>query len=165
MSDKLVVEKLVTKEGASDGRPWKRTAVKDAISGEWLSTFDEGLAGLLQEGKTYMVDYESKPVNGRVVRDLKAVKPVDAGAELPDGYTATKPDGTADWDLKGLHMSRAAFWKHYLGSQLAASIYVKAFSDEGRNPIDAIIQGGVRLVVAAERDTFERPPGDDGVPF
>jgi hypothetical protein len=82
--DEIFVEKKVVKEGANDGRPWKRTAVKDVISDDWLSTFDEGLAAKLEEGKRYRVEYESKPVNGRVLKTLKSVEPIEA-EEPPNG--------------------------------------------------------------------------------
>lgn len=85
MSDEIFVEKLTTKEGVKDGRTWKRTAAKNVLDGEWYSTFDEALAAKLVEGKRFKVEYESKPVNGRVIRDLKTVELVEAEEPQSNG--------------------------------------------------------------------------------
>lgn len=172
MSEEILVEKITTKEGSTDGRAWKRYGIKDG-NGEWYSTFDEALVAGLREGGKARIEYTSKGVNGRVVKNLVSASPVENGT--PAAYSHQTPDGEADWDKVALGKTRCALWNHYLSGHLAANLFAKAVSENAkqdatpgavsRDPMDYVIIIGTRLVVHAERDIFERPPGDDGVPF
>jgi hypothetical protein len=168
--DEILVEKITAKEGATDGRPWTRFAIKDAV-GEWYSTFDGTIIADLKEGQKARIRYESKPLNGRVVKNLLAAEPVEEASGLPDTYRAERPTGEPDWDKKGLHMTRCALWNHFLSGHLASSIYMNLMLEQKqdpntprRDPMEHVLITGTRLVVHAERDVFERPAGDDGIP-
>jgi hypothetical protein len=163
MSEEILVETITTKEGSTDGRPWKRYGIKDG-NGEWYSTFDEATVARLKEGGKARIEYTSKPVNGRILKNLVSAEPVENGT-VPEQYSHQRPDGEADWDKVAIGKTRCALWMHYLAGQLAASVYVKAANVEGVDPREAVIRTGIMFVVAAEKDTFERPPGDDGIPF
>jgi hypothetical protein len=157
--DEILVEKIIEKEGATDGRAWTRYGVKDG-NGEWYSTFEQSVVAGLKEGEKARIQYESKQVNGRVVKNLLAAEPFEESS-----ISSRTDEGDPDWDLIGLRKTRCALWADYLAGQLAASLYVKAAGTQGRDPIDYLVTTGVRLVVAAERDIFNRDPGDDGIPF
>lgn len=160
--DEILVEKIIEKEGATDGRAWTRYGVKDG-NGEWYSTFEQSVVAGLKEGEKARIQYESKQVNGRIVKNLLAAELSEPS--LPESYSHQTPDGEADWDKVAIGKTRCALWMHYLAGQLAAGIYVKASNAEGVDPREAVIRAGIAFVVAAEKDTFERPPGDDGIPF
>ena len=160
--DEILVEKIVEKPGNTNGKDWVRYGIKDG-NGEWYSTFSKELVAKLTEGQKARIQYETKPVNGRVMKNLVAVEELEPG--VPESYSHQTPSGEADWDKVALGKTRCLLWAEYLSGQVAASVYLKAASADGIDPRDAVIRTGVMLVVAAEKDIFERPPGDDGVPF
>lgn len=159
MGEDILVQKITKKHGSSANGPWTRTAVQDG-NGEWLSTFDTNMVPDDAEGKRAHITSESKTVNGRIIRNLTSFQLIEESS-----IAARTEDGEVDWDLIGLRKTRCALWGSYLAGQLAAGLYVKASQVEGRDPIDHVVLIGKILVAAAERDTFEREPGDDGVPF
>jgi len=170
--EEIVVEKRVEKEGASNGKPWKRIAIKDG-NGEWISTFDESLVPADAEGKRARIKSSSTTRDGRVLRNLLVFELVTTtNGSLPESYSHQKVDGEADWDKVALGKTRCALWNHYLSGHLAANLYAKAVAEQQkapgatpRDPMDYVIITGTRLVVHAEKDIFERPAGDDGIPF
>lgn len=169
--EEILVETVTFKEGAKDGRPWKRFGIKDA-NGNWYSTFNEQMAARCVEGQRVAVDYTSKMVNGRVLRDLSVVEEIaDSNGSFPEAYSKQLPDGGVKWDKKDLEIARQAIWKSYLEGltpTLFAQIVshnAKVDADQRRDPIDYLLVTGARIVVAAERDIFERAPGEDAIPF
>jgi len=157
--DEILVQTKTEKHGSSAKGPWIRYAIKDG-NDEWYSTFSKSVADQLVEGEKARIKYETKIVSGRTVKNLLEVAQPE---QLPI-YSSTD-DGETDWDLIGLRKTRCALWSSFLESQLAASLYLKATQTEGRDPHDYVIITGIRYVVAAEKDIFERQAGDDGIPF
>lgn len=168
MSETIVVEKITTKEGSSDKGPWVRTGIKDKTSGNWFSTFKPDMVAGAKEGATAKITYTSKVGDHGPLYTLTSFELVGNGA--PDAYSQTKPDGSADWDKKDLGKTRCALWKSFLEGGLASALFSKALADNAReetqrDPLDHVLITGTRIVVAAERDIFERLPGDDGIPL
>ena len=73
--EEIVLTKLTKKTGQSNGHPWTRYSIKDE-NGEWYSTFNLRLVSGLERGQKARIQYESKPVNGRVVKTLTAIETV-----------------------------------------------------------------------------------------
>ena len=175
MEEIAVVEVGLQEGTRDDGSTWSRWTIKDG-NGRTFSTFNEDFSRKLKQGSRAMIEFEEKTLKPgrdgtpRRVKNLTAVEEA-ANGSTPEAYSQTKPDGSADWDKKDLGKTRCALWMHYLAGHLAANLYAKAVSENGkegatqRDPMDYVIRVGTRLVVYAERDVFERPPGDDGVPF
>lgn len=171
MSEEIAVVEVGLQEGTRpDGSTWSRWKIKDG-NGRTFSTFDQALADKLKQGSRARIEFEEKDLGGgRKVKNLTAVEAITNGA-VPEQYSHQRPDGEADWDKVALGKTRCALWNHYLSGQLASSLYAKAVADNNRegatrrDPIDYVVTTGTRLVVHAERDIFERAPGDDGVPF
>lgn len=159
----ITISAIEEKAGSTDGRAWTKYALKDS-NGTYYSTFDSAVVQPARElvGQRALIEYE---VSGKY-KNLSAVRPAENGS-VPDTYSHKSPDGDPDWDKIALGKTRCALWNHFLSGQLAASLYAKAVSAnaEGIDPMDYVIRTGTRLVVHAEKDVFEREPGDDGVPF
>jgi hypothetical protein len=164
MEEISVVEVGLQEGQRDDGSTWSRYKIKDG-NGRTFSFFNNTeWAGLLKQGGKARIEFEEKDLGGgRKVKNITAVEAVNGS--VPETYSHQRPDGEADWDKVALGKTRCALWMHYLNGQTAASVYLKASNADGVDPLDAVVRAGVRLVVAAEKDTFERPPGDDGIPF
>lgn len=162
--EEITVVEVGLQEGVRDDKStWSRWKIKDG-NGRTFSTFDKAFADQLKQGSRARIEFEEKDLGGgRKVKNITAVEATNGS--VPEQYTHQKPDGEADWDKVAIGKTRCALWMHYLGGQLASSIYVKASNTEGVDAREAVIRAGIMYVVAAEKDTFERPPGDDGVPF
>lgn len=165
MSEEILVAEVGLQEGQrDDGSKWSRWKIKDG-NGRTFSTFDATFAGLLKQGARAAIEFEEKDLGGgRKVKNITGVQPVENGS-VPAEYSHQKPDGEADWDKVAIGKTRCALWAAYLNGQLSAGIYVKASQAEGVDPREAVIRAGVMLIIAAEKDVFERAPGDDGIPF
>jgi hypothetical protein len=164
-----VVEVGLQEGQRDDGTTWSRYKIKDG-NDRTLSYFkgddNEQWAAILKQGNRARVEVETKELKGgRKVNNITAVEAIQNGSSVPETYSHQRPDGEADWDKVAIGKTRCALWMHYLNGQVAASVYVKASNADGVDALDAVVRAGVRLVVAAEKDTFERPPGDDGIPF
>jgi hypothetical protein len=173
--EQITVQELALQEGKkADGSPWSRYKIKDN-QGRSMSIFDDGKFGTkIKVGAHLRVNIEEKAWDApdgtpRTVRNITSYEFVENGdAPAPQqaaAYTTQKPEGGADWDKQALGKTRCALWMHFLESQLAAMLYHDGKNLEGREAIEFLITQGKRLIVAAERDIFERPPGDDGVPI
>ncbi len=148
----VMVEDYVVREGAKDGKPWKKVGLKDA-NGEFYSTFDAGLGQRVIDLKGQRAEIVWKPSKNPSFKDLVSAKAVE---DSP--IAARAEDGTADWDLIGLRKTRCLLWAHFLSSAFAAN--------NAENPI-ALAQLGVLMVSLAEHDIYHRDPaqpGDD-IPF
>lgn len=166
-----ITERLGLQEGKRDDEStWTRWKVKDD-KGRTLSTFDERGKDL-KEGVTIQAKIERKEFKpGRFVNNLIEFDFVqfegNGSAPAPAAYT-TQKDDEPDWDKIAVGKTRCALWMHFLGGGLASSVYAKAVADSrdtDRNPLDYVLVAANKIIVAAERDIFERAPGDDGVPF
>ncbi len=155
----VMVEDALVKEGAKDGKPWKKVGLKDA-NGEFYSTFDSVLGQRVIELKGQRAEITWKPSKNPAFKDLLSVKHV---GENP--IAARTEDGTADWDLIGLRKTRCLLWANYLGSPLAASIAATA---NEQPPSARVHNFGVILISLAEADIYNRAPAqadEDGIPF
>src|SRR4051794_35085030 len=124
MSDTTVtvlVEDFLVKEGAKDGKPWKKIGLKDA-NGEYYSTFDSTLGQRVIDAKGKRAQITWRPSKNPQYKDLVALEPLGDG-EAAISNTGT--DGTVDWDLIGLRKTRCLLWAHFLGSPLAAALSSK----------------------------------------
>lgn len=74
--DEIIVVKLTEKHGKTNGKTWVRYGVKDE-TGAWYSTFSKSLVACLREGEKARIRYISKPLGGRVLRNLVAAEPVE----------------------------------------------------------------------------------------
>lgn len=167
--EEITVTEVALQEGQrDDGSKWTRWKIKDD-KGRTLSTFDENLAAVLQQGSKAKVTIETKELGpGRKVNNVTSAEAVSNGAAAPAAYTHQTPQGEPDWDKVALGKTRCALWNHFLAGHLASSLYAKAVSetrDTDRDPMEYVLITGTRLVVAAERDIFERAPGQDAIPF
>lgn len=152
----VLIDEIGQKDGTSmTGKAWTRRWIKDA-NGDIYSTFQDMLGGL-EKGQKVDIEFE---LDGKF-KNLKSVKHHDNGSAVPETYSAQRPDGETDWDIIGLRKTRCLLWAEFLNSQLAASVFVKSDGDG----LAKVTRTGTLLVAAAERDIFERQPGDDGIPF
>ncbi len=160
-----VIEAVTSKEGATNGKPWRKFSVKTEDG--FYSTFDKQVAeqahALVGEKATIMW----KPSgNEGQFRDIIAAKAAEDSTTPPDGIPsepASKSD--ADWSEIGLRKTRCLLWAHYLSSPLAASIAATA----NEQPASARVYNfGAILIALAEADIYHRPPAEadeDGLPF
>ena len=165
MSDIVTIEKIGSSTGQNDGRTWTRWTLKDA-NGNWYSTFQEEVIAPIRghEGQRAEIVYESVPKNGRILRNLVSAKLADQATldSTQATYAPASPaptNGQPDWDLIGLRKTRCALWAGTLtgvaGNMLALN----------KGDVGAFLRQAVTMVAAAEKDIFERPAGDDGIPF
>lgn len=156
----VMVEDFAVKEGAKDGKPWKKIGLKDA-NGEYYSTFDAALGQRVIDLKGQRATITWKPSKNPAYKDLTAIAPLEEPA-LP---TSQAPDGGADWDTIGLRKTRCLLWANYLQSPLAAQV---AAEDHGAQPAaDRVFNLGAALVLMAESDIYHRAPAteDARLPF
>jgi hypothetical protein len=158
----VVVQEIMQKSGEKDGKPWTRYAIKDA-NGDIYSTFKAESIAPVRDATGQKVDIEFT-VNGQY-KNLVSAAIHSNGSAVPETYSAQKADGDTDWDIIGLRKTRCLLWAEYLGGSLASGIYHKVSEGGQGNPGDAVIRAGITLVAAAEKDVFERAPGDPGFPF
>jgi hypothetical protein len=142
------IEKVESKEGATNGKPWRKFSVK---ADGFYSTFDKQVAeaahGLV--GQRAEIFWKPSGSNGQF-RDILAVKAAGV-ATTQDGIPTTRAeDGTADWDIIGLRKTRCLLWAHYLSSPLAAA-----------TPTGNVYQVGAHLITCAERDIYWREPATE----
>jgi hypothetical protein len=100
------------------------------------------------------------------VKNITSFEFVENGnGDRPAAYTHSKPTGEPDWDKKDLTITRCGLWNNYLSGYLASNVYAKAVASDVKDPVERVLIIGAELVSRAERDIFERAPGDDAVPF
>lgn len=158
------VEAVTSKEGATNGKAWKKFTVKTE-DGTTYSTFDAAIAqtahGLI--GKPADVTWKPSGNEGQF-KDLIMVAPAEnPGPDASGIPSARDANGEADWDVIGLRKTRCLLWAEFLGSPLAAAI--PAGESGGR--ADAIYRVGTVLVELAERDIYWREPAtkESDLPF
>jgi hypothetical protein len=152
----ITVVDVVTREGAKDGRAWKKWGVKDE-QGAFYSTFvpalGEKAVGLI--GGQAVIEW--KPSGD--FKDLVSIEPVPGSLIDSRG-----PDGSADWDLIGLHKTRCALWAAFIESMLASNVFSGIDSQKPR--VFELAQVGRQLVDAAVEHVYSDPPTTtDDVPF
>jgi hypothetical protein len=159
-----VIEAVTVKEGATNGKAWKKFSVKTE-DGTYYSTFDSEIATQAKAFIGQRADIFWKPSgNENQFRDIlgaKAAEGFDSGA-LP---SAQKENGAADWDLIGLRKTRCLLWAKYLSSPLAVEA---AKSTAGEKPTaHRVYDFGVAVIELAERDIYWREPAasDTDIPF
>jgi hypothetical protein len=144
----VVLRELTKKTGTSKktGKAWTRWGFRDA-NGETYGTFDHSVieAAEGKEGQRFNIEIEQ---DGTFV-NLLALEPA----------TQSQNGDEPDWELIGLRKTRCALWAGLLDG-LAPSLYAANKGEVGR-----LLEQSVILVAAAEKDIFEREPGDDGIPF
>lgn len=157
------IEAVTSKEGASNGRPWKKYSVKTE-DGTFYSTFDGAVAENAHAltGQLAEIVWKASGDQGQF-KDILAAKAAtgfDAGA-IPQ---ARDESGAPDWDEIGLRKTRCVLWAHYLQSPLAALIA----KEPGEKPAaNRVFDIGQALILFAESDIYRRPIADDAedVPF
>ena len=157
MNATVVVKSLEEKHGTSKtGKAYVQHKLVDA-NGEIYSCFDGSIVDPIRNstGEKVDIQYEEQ---GRF-KNLISAKPHETAGALSGAYTHQKPDGDADWDLIGLRKTRCALWVGILEG-ISTSLYAAHKGNTGR-----FLEHAVLLVGAAEKDIFERAPGDDGIPF
>lgn len=159
----VLIEELSERHGEKNGRPWTKWSLKDA-NGTFYGTFSESVIEPAREltGKKALIEFE---VDGKF-RNLVSVAPLTEDSPLP---RAERADGSPDWDVKGLHMSRNALWKAYIGSPLIARIAANC-AEKGiseAETVNTLSRVGKALVVTAEVDQYHRPPAgpEEDIPF
>lgn len=159
----VLVEKVDEKSGQTNGRDWTKYAIKDA-NGEWYSRLNDSIPKSY-EGQRVVIEYE---MNGKY-KNIVSVAPVNGDSALP---RAEKADGSPDWDLKGLHMTRCALWgRFFQGDACQSLIAIHMKDSQGEAGVAKLahylLAVGRELVRGAEEDIYHREPAqkDDGVPF
>ena len=156
----VTIAHVSSKEGATNGKPWRKWSVKDE-GGNFYSTFDAGLGAQAEAHTGERAEILWKPSGDQgQFKDLLAVKPLNGAAPVSD----RKPEGTADWDLIGLRKTRCLLWAHFLGSPAAKTIV--ELTTEG-SKAEAVYRVGQRLIALAESDIYHRDPAvkDEDIPF
>ncbi len=171
--EQITIQGVALQEGKrQDGSSWVRYTVTDQQDRK-LSTFDEAFGERAKPGAVVRVNIEERELgpgrdgSPRKVKNITSFEFVENGhVDTPaPAYTHQRPDGAPDWDKVALGKSRCLLWGEFFDSQLAAMLYHDAQKVEGRDPISHVLIQGQRLIVHAERDIFERPAGDDGLPI
>lgn len=157
-----VIEKVTSKEGATNGKPWLKFGAK--VEGVWYSTFDAAIGAQAQalEGDRAEITWKASGSEGQF-RDLLGVKAVTGyqAAEIPQART---DNGSPDWDEIGLRKTRCVLWGDFLGSPLAALIA----NEPGEKPTaNRVFDFGQALIAFAEGDIYRRPIAkpDEDLPF
>jgi hypothetical protein len=70
----VLVEDFAVKEGAKDGKPWKKIGLKDS-NGEYYSTFDSVLGQRVIDAKGKRARITWKPSKNPQYKDLVALEP------------------------------------------------------------------------------------------
>lgn len=154
----ITVQDVLVKEGAKDGRAWKKWAVKDG-NGDLFSTFSEtvGSVGEGLVGKRAVITFKVSGDRGQF-NDLLTLEP-EADPAIPPVRTE---DGSADWDVIGLRKTRCALWVAFIEAH-------GAVRTSGSRNTDEFLATGRKVVKAAEWDIFHREPvdkdADDPIPF
>jgi hypothetical protein len=157
-----VIEKVTSKEGATNGRAWRKYSVKAGT--DFYSTFDKAVAEQAHAltGKTAVITWEPSGSEGQY-RDIIAAAPVNGfdGTDIP---TERDENGNADWDLIGLRKTRCLLWAHFIDSPMAAAIAAGAGD---KPPAYRVHDFGAALVALAESDIYHRPPAsaEEALPF
>lgn len=159
-----VIEKVTAKEGATNGKPWKKFSVKTEDG--FYSTFDKAVAEAAHGLSGQRVELFWKPSGAEgQFKDLLGVKLATDGGLQPGAIPSdTTPDGERDWSQIGLRKTRCLLWAHYLDSPLAAHV---AARDGEKPPADRVYDFGKTLLALAERDIYWREPATDDtdIPF
>lgn len=144
LSTTITVEKAAWKEGATNGKAWKRWSVKDQ-DGTFYSTFDAALGDIAvgAQGRRAAITYTR---DGDFNNLLTLIPDPNSEALDAIGFVrAQTQTGAPDWDMIGLHKTRCALWAAAIGS-----------SREWTNA------GEIReWVIAAEVDIFHRQPAEE----
>lgn len=161
-----VIEKVTSKEGATNGKAWRKFSVKTE-DGTFFSTFDKAVAEAAHNLAGQRAEIFWKPSGDQgQFKDILGAKAAANGAPTTDTIPTEKtPEGDADWSVIGLRKTRCLLWANYLMSPLAAQI---AAQDKGAQPLDArVFAVGRSLVTMAEADVYHRAPANesDTVPF
>lgn len=149
----VMVEDAAVKEGAKDGKPWKKVGLKDA-NGEYYSTFDSALGQRVIEAIGKRAEIVWKPSKNPQFKDLLSISPVE-----DNPIAARAEDGTADWDLIGLRKTRCLLWADFLQSPLAA--WLAAQPEEGKPATSRVFDFGQAVIAMAEADIYHRVPADE----
>lgn len=155
MSEQIVatIEAVTSKEGATNGKPWRKFSVKTA-DGTFYSTFDAALAEQANafKGKKATVGWKPSGSEGQY-RDIVSVAAVaEAAPPAASGIPTERSEtGEANWDIIGLRKTRCLLWAEYLSSPLAAKI-----AGTPESTVETIGQLGQELVERAERDIYLR---------
>jgi hypothetical protein len=158
-----VIESVTSKEGAKDGKPWRKFTVKTE-DGTFYSTFKKEVAEAAHALEGQRAEITWKPSgNENQFKDITAAKAATNGGTAEGIPTEKTASGDVDWDLIGLRKTRCLLWANYLQSSLA----VAAANKGGAAPAQTVYQFGVELIRFAERDIFWREPAteDADIPF
>lgn len=159
-----VIEAVTSKEGATNGKPWRKFTVKTE-SGDFYSTFDKAVAenahGLM--GQRAELFWKPSGSEGQF-KDILGAKAAGA-AVTPDGIPSARTEtGAPDWDAVGLRKTRCLLWAHFLQSPLALELA----KDDGQKPrAHRLYDFGVAIISLAERDIYWRDPAaaEEDIPF
>lgn len=156
----VTIEKVTDKEGASNGKAWRKWSVKDG-DGNWYSSFDAGTGSAARglEGQRAQIVWKTSGDQGQF-KDLISVAAVSAGADPGhEEFRAVTPTGGVDWDIKDLRINRCAFWKELLGPAMQAGL--KAFTESRADlpfsapELEAFVESyGAHLRMIAEADLY-----------
>lgn len=166
MSETLVavIESVTSKEGATNGKAWRKYTVKTADA--FFSTFDKVVAEAAHNlaGQRAEIFWKPSGAEGQF-KDILAAKAAGAGGTAEGIPSEKTPDGDVDWSLIGLRKTRCLLWAHYIDSPLAAAIAAQEHGD--KPPAHRVYDYGAALIALAERDIFWRAPAtdDEDVPF
>lgn len=162
-----VIEKVTDKEGATNGKPWRRFGI---LAGEtWYGCFDAALGEQAKslEGKRAVIRWQTNPKKPDL-KDFLGATPANGDQPLSaddrQAISARTDTGEADWDLIGLRKTRCLLWAHFLDSPMAAAIAAGAGEKPAAN---RVADFGAQVVALAEHDIYWRDPAgpDEALPF
>lgn len=171
------VETVSVKEGAKNGKAWKKYGVK-ADNGTWYSTFDAtlGEAACGYQGQPAEIDVEQ---NGEYW-NLKAIRPANGSSPGPWQITPTVEHPAANgmtpelWDAKDRRILRTGIYKSFLEGDSFKYVISVAGGNKPMSPPEfakfvdgyarALIQFAEATVWKAET-TVSHPEDDPSIPF
>jgi len=162
-----VIEKVTDKEGATNGRAWRKFGI--LADDVWYGTFDAALGQQAKdlEGQRAVIRWQQnskKPDLNDFLGATAANGDHPVPAEAREAIAARTDSGEADWDLIGLRKTRCLLWAHFIDSPMAAAI---AAGSGDKPPAFRVHDFGAQLVALAESDIYHRDPAsaDEAIPF
>lgn len=162
-----VIEKVTSKEGAKNGKPWRKFGV--CADDTWYSTFDSALGQRAHDLSGQRVDLTWKPSGDQgQFKDLLSIAPSNGSHPIPvedrQVISNASPNGETDWDLIGLRKTRCLLWAEFLSSPLALWL---GQQDSEIPASNTVANFGAAIVAMAEADIYHRSPAgpDEALPF